>query len=96
MLNPKEANRFGVAGEVAQGVGAARAGLVFADRGFDQARAEFVFHFGELVVGGGAVGDANKGVAALDRDCLSEFKKELRSVGFHVGGRRAEDCAPYL
>jgi hypothetical protein len=56
--------------EVAQGIGAARAGLVYEDGGFDEPRAELVFNLIKLMVGVAAVEDANRRMAPLDRNCL--------------------------
>jgi len=77
LMDSKEAVGLGVAGKVAQGVGAALARAVLADPGLDEPGAEFVLELVKLVVGGGAVGDADQGVAALSGDGMGEGEEAL-------------------
>src|SRR5438046_8879198 len=75
--------KHGVAGEVAHGVGAAEAGLVLPYRDFDEAIVQAVFALGEVVVRGGAGGEADERAAAPDGDGLRDAAEELGGLGLH-------------
>ena len=64
LAGSEEGAGFGFADGVAEGVGfgdaRAAAGAVFADYGFEQSWAVFMFEAGEFAFGGVAVGDADQ------------------------------------